>query len=91
VANEVVRNILRNQTKISSITDLEGVLEILKVLIKEGMQQSAGYPGVQSQRRGVETEETMEEQGMLARVVHLIQSPDNDTQFKVCRLDDVAL
>jgi len=53
------------------------------VLIKEGMQQPGGYPGVQSQRRGIETDETIEEQGWLARIVHLIYSPDNDTHSKL--------
>ena len=47
------------------------------------MQQPAGYPGVPSQRRGVETDETVEEQGWLARIVHLIQSPDNDMQYRL--------
>lgn len=47
------------------------------------MQQPSGYPGAQSQRRGGETEETIEEQGWLARIVHLVQGPDNDTQLKV--------
>lgn len=46
------------------------------------MQQPGGYPGVPSQRRGMETDETIIEQGWLARMVHLIQSSDNDTQFK---------
>lgn len=83
VAGEIARSIMRNQTKISTVDNLNGVLEILRVLIKEGLQQSGGYPGVQSQRRGVETDETIEEQGWLARIVHLIQSPDNDTQFEL--------
>lgn len=81
VAGEIARNILRNQTRISTLNDLDNVLEVLKVLIKEGMQQP-GYPGAPSQRRG-ETEETIEEQGSLARIVHYIQGPDNDTQLKV--------
>jgi vacuolar protein sorting-associated protein 35 len=85
VAREVARNLQQNQTKISSLSALEGVLEILKVLIKEGTQQPAGYPGVQ-QRRGIETDETVEEQGWLARIVHLIQSPDNDTQYKLLQM-----
>ena len=47
------------------------------------MQQTAGYPGVPNQRRGAETDETVVEQGWLARIVHLIQSPDNDNQFRL--------
>jgi vacuolar protein sorting-associated protein 35 len=85
VAGEVARSLQRNQTKISTLSALEGVLEILKVLIKEGTQQPAGYPGVQ-QRKAIETDETVEEQGWLARIVHLIQSDDNDTQFKLLQL-----
>ena len=85
VAGEVARNLQRNQTKISTLPALEGVLEILKVLIKEGTQQPAGYPGVQ-QRKALETDETVEEQGWLARIVHLIHSDDNDTQYKLLQM-----
>ncbi|KAK4981262.1 retromer complex subunit Vps35 [Elasticomyces elasticus] len=82
VAGEIARSLLRNETNITTSERLEGVLEILKVLIKEGMQQS-GYPGGPAQRRVLETDETIEEQGWLARIVHLIRAPDNDTQFKL--------
>ncbi|MCJ1350547.1 MAG: Vacuolar protein sorting-associated protein 35 [Icmadophila ericetorum] len=86
VAGEVAQSILRNNTKISTVQNLEGVLEILRVLIREGMQQPSGYPGVPSQRRGAETDETIEEQGWLARIIHNINSPDLDTQFKLLQI-----
>jgi vacuolar protein sorting-associated protein 35 len=89
VAGEVARSLHRNQTKISTPSALEGVLEILKVLIKEGTQQPAGYPGVQ-QRKAVETDETIEEQGWLARIVHLIHSDDNATQYKLLQMTKQA-
>ncbi|KFX90930.1 hypothetical protein V490_06191 [Pseudogymnoascus sp. VKM F-3557] len=82
IAGEVAKTLLKTLTKTSTVAGLESVLEILKVLIKEGSQPPAGYPGVQ-QRRVVETDETIEEQGWLARIVHLIHSDDNDTQFKL--------
>jgi vacuolar protein sorting-associated protein 35 len=85
VAGEIARSLQRNQTKISTLSALEGVLEILKVIIKEGTQQPAGYPGVQ-QRKAIETDETIEEQGWLARIVHLIHSDDNDTQYKLLQM-----
>lgn len=85
VAGEIARSLQKNQTKISTLSALEGVLEILKVLIKEGTQQPAGYPGVQ-QRKAIETDETIEEQGWLARIVHLIHSDDNDTQYKLLQM-----
>ncbi|KAI9929134.1 hypothetical protein ASPWEDRAFT_106440 [Aspergillus wentii DTO 134E9] len=84
VAGEVARNLLKNRTLIATTDNLDRVLQALKVLIKEGTQQAMGYPGaVQSQRRGGETDETVEEQGWLARLVHLIQAPENDTQLKL--------
>ncbi|KAL8706048.1 MAG: hypothetical protein Q9201_000870 [Fulgogasparrea decipioides] len=86
VAAEVAQNILRKQTRISTPSNLEGVLEILRVLVREGMQQPGGYPGLSNQRRSTETDETLKEQGWLARLVHLIQSPDNDTQLKLLQI-----
>lgn len=83
VAGEVARNILRNETKITTQANLEGVLSILSVLIKEGMQPPSGYPGGPARRGAVETDETVEEQGWLARIVHLIKGEDNTSQFKL--------
>ena len=84
VAGQVARSLLQAQKRISTPENLDGVLEILQVIIKEGAPQPSGPSGVQAQRRTMETEETIEEQGWLARIVHLIQSPDNDTQYQVC-------
>ncbi|KAI4257420.1 MAG: hypothetical protein LQ352_001656 [Teloschistes flavicans] len=86
VAAEVAQSILRTETRISTLENLEGVLGILRVLIREGMQQPGVYPGISSQRRNAETDETLMEQGWLARLVHLIQGPDNDTQFKLLQI-----
>ncbi|KAJ5390622.1 uncharacterized protein N7496_001690 [Penicillium cataractarum] len=83
VAGEIVRSLLKNRTLITTTENLDRVLQVARVLIKEGLQQSTGYPGAPSQRRGGETDETIEEQGWLARLVHLIQAPDNDTQLKL--------
>ncbi|KAI1973588.1 retromer complex subunit Vps35 [Ophidiomyces ophidiicola] len=89
VAGDIARKILNNNIWIRTMENLNNVLQILKVLIKEGMQQPLGYPGVSSQRRG-ETDETIEEQGWLARIVHFIQAPDNETQFKLLQKTKTA-
>ncbi|THW66961.1 vacuolar protein sorting-associated protein 35, partial [Aureobasidium pullulans] len=86
VAGEVARSLLRNETRISTPENLQGVLEIVKVLIKEGMQQPSGYPGGPVRRAAAETDETVEEQGWLARLVHLIRGEDCNTQFKLLQL-----
>ncbi|KAI0802815.1 vacuolar protein sorting-associated protein 35 [Xylaria sp. FL0064] len=85
VAGEVARSLLRDRIHISTTTQLENVLEVLKVLIKQGTQQPSGYPGG-PQRRAMETDETMEEQGWLARIVHLLNGQDNDTQFRLLQI-----
>ncbi|KAK5233764.1 retromer complex subunit Vps35 [Exophiala xenobiotica] len=82
VAGEVAKNILRNRVKITTTQHLEGVMSLLKVIIKEGIQQPGGYPGLNRQRGG-ESDETVEEQGWLARMVHFIEGADNDTQLKL--------
>lgn len=90
VAGEVARNLLRNETKITTPANLDGVLSILSVLIKEGMQSPSGYSGGPARRGAVETDETVEEQGWLARIVHLIQGSDNVTQFKLLQSTKTA-
>ncbi|KAI5294040.1 Vacuolar protein sorting-associated protein 35 [Ascosphaera acerosa] len=83
VAGEIARSLLKNRTAITTQENLERVMSILGVLIQEGQQTSpVRYAGLQPQRRG-ETDETIEEQGWLARIVHYIQGPDNDTQLEV--------
>ncbi|TKX25661.1 vacuolar protein sorting-associated protein 35 [Elsinoe australis] len=81
VAGEVARSILRNETPIRTTENLSSVLEIIKVLIKEGTAAPSGYPGGPARRAPLETDETIEEQGWLARIVHLIHSTDANTQF----------
>jgi vacuolar protein sorting-associated protein 35 len=83
VAGELARSLLRNETKIVTPENLDGVLSILSVLIKEGMQTPVSYPGGPIRRGAVETEETVEEQGWLARIIHLIRAADNTTQFQL--------
>jgi vacuolar protein sorting-associated protein 35 len=38
VAGEIARSLMRNKTPITSVENLDSVLEILKVLIREGIQ-----------------------------------------------------
>lgn len=82
VAGEVARSLLRNQTKIVTPEQLTNVLDVLKVLIVEAS------PAPQGPQRGrpYETDETLEEQGWLARIVHLLNAENNDTQYKLLQL-----
>ncbi|KAI9726162.1 MAG: Vacuolar protein sorting-associated protein 35 [Chrysothrix sp. TS-e1954] len=81
LAGEISKSLIRNHTNVASVENLDSVMEILRVLIKEGSQQS-GYTGG-PMRRSQESEDVQEEQGWLARIVHLISGPDNETQLKL--------
>lgn len=81
---------MQNQIKIDSEEGLSSILEILRVIIKEGTQQQPNYSGGPLQRRGAETDETIEEQGQLARIVHLLRAPKNDTQYKLLQVAQKA-
>jgi vacuolar protein sorting-associated protein 35 len=83
VAGELAHVLLQNQVKIDSEGNLNAVLEVLKVIIKEGAQPPTGYTGGPIARKTTETDSTLMEQGWLARIVHLIQCPTNDIQFSV--------
>jgi len=79
----VSKSLLDNDTKITTPEQLEGVLEIVRVIVREGTQQAFSPATGSNQRRSAETEETIEEQQQLARIVHLLKGTDNDTQFKL--------
>ncbi|PSR80671.1 vacuolar protein sorting-associated protein 35 [Coniella lustricola] len=86
VAGEVARTLLKNQTPISTATQLENVLGVLSVLVKEGTQSQPAYPGAPARARTMETDETIEEQGWLARLTHLLAAENNDSQFKLLQM-----
>jgi vacuolar protein sorting-associated protein 35 len=82
VAAAVSASILNNNTIISTPEDVEGVLSLVRVLIKEGAQSTT--PTIQ---RTLETEETVEEQGWLARMVHLFTNKDDaETDFEILKV-----
>ncbi|ODQ49918.1 vacuolar protein sorting-associated protein VPS35 [Saitoella complicata NRRL Y-17804] len=88
VAAEVTRATLRSGTPIETPEDVEGVLELCKVLITDSGAQ-ANYPQVAGKRG--DSEDIIEEQGWLARMVHLFRSEDLDTQLKLLQTARKAL
>jgi vacuolar protein sorting-associated protein 35 len=83
VAAAVSASILNNNTIISTPEDVEGVLSLIRVLIKEGAQTA--MPAAAA--RLVETDETIEEQGWLARMVHLFTNEDSaETDFEILKV-----
>lgn len=95
---------LKNETIIESPEDVDGVLELCHVLIKDQTdnssasrtasvgstvlngQSTGGMNSISSRKQGphfVEREELAEEQGWVARMVHLFRTDSLDIQFEV--------
>ena len=83
VAAAVSHSILNNETTISTSEDVEGVLSLIRVLIKEGIQTSP-MPGANP--RTTESDDTIEEQGWLARMVHLFTNVESaEIDFEILK------
>ena len=92
LSHAVISSILKNETIIETPEDVNGVLELCHVLIKD--QSDSGLhsgttgqqPGNKDPRRQgpyLDREDIAEEQGWVARMVHLFRADSVDTQFEV--------
>jgi vacuolar protein sorting-associated protein 35 len=93
IAHSIISSVLKNETIVEAPEDVDGVLELCHVLIKD-QSDSTSNPvngtGNQSstnmRRQGphfVEREEMAEEQGWVARMVHLFRAESLDVQFEL--------
>ena len=94
IAHSIVSSVLKNETIIESPEDVDGVLELCHVLIKDqtdsgtppapnGQQQVNTRDGRRQGPYFIEREEMAEEQGWVARMVHLFRAESLDVQFEV--------
>ncbi|KIM51553.1 hypothetical protein SCLCIDRAFT_18377 [Scleroderma citrinum Foug A] len=89
IAHSVVSSVLKNETIIETPRDVDGVLDLCLVLIKD-QSDAAPTPGVSAakdiRRQGphfAERDDVVEEQGWLARMVHLFRAESLDVQFEL--------
>lgn len=93
LAQGLVSSVLKNETIIEAPEDVDGILELCSVLIKDQNDvvppvPSHGSRTSMSERRpGIggphEKEDLAEEQGWIARMVHLFRAESLDVQFEV--------
>ncbi|EDR08317.1 uncharacterized protein LACBIDRAFT_250191 [Laccaria bicolor S238N-H82] len=83
IAHSVVSSVLKNETIVESPEDVDGVLELCHVLIKDQSDSGAALApnGSQTNR-----EEMAEEQGWVARMVHLFRAESLDVQFELLQV-----
>ncbi|KAH9440711.1 hypothetical protein MJO29_009462 [Puccinia striiformis f. sp. tritici] len=91
IGHSVVASILKNETRIADPVDCKGVLDMCHVLVRDQRDAGVGMPTQMGHRqamgsRGQQTydpEEMAEEQGWLARMVHLLHNDDLDVHAKL--------
>lgn len=86
VASVIVSSLLQKRTVIDNVEDAEGTFDLLKVLIVQDSQPQNNGQRETRRSRDVDSDETVEEQGWLARLVHFLKSDDLDTQFKLLQV-----
>ncbi|KAL4069049.1 vacuolar protein sorting-associated protein 35 [Scleroderma citrinum] len=89
IAHSVVSSVLKNETLIETPRDVDGVLDLCHVLIKD-QDDAVPAPGVgaakEARRQGPHfpvREDVVEEQGWLARMVHLFRAESLGVQFEL--------
>ncbi|KAH9982074.1 vacuolar protein sorting-associated protein 35 [Lactifluus volemus] len=86
LAHAIVSSVLKNETVVEDPEDVHGILELCQVLIREQPDAAPLPPGTGG-RRGPfgasEREDVAEEQGWIARMVHLFRSESLGTQFEL--------
>ncbi|KAF8555930.1 vacuolar protein sorting-associated protein 35 [Imleria badia] len=89
IAHSVVTSVLKNETVIETPGDVDGVLDMCHVLIKD-QTDAVGGSAVKDvkeiRRQGpyvVEKEDMAEEQGWVARMVHLFRAESLAVQFEL--------
>ncbi|KZT68818.1 vacuolar protein sorting-associated protein 35 [Daedalea quercina L-15889] len=90
LAHGLISSVLKNETIIETPEDVNGILELCHVLIRDQTDGAGMLLGSQAipkeQRRGVyhpDREEMAEEQGWVARMVHLFRAESLDVQFEL--------
>ncbi|KAF9242390.1 vacuolar protein sorting-associated protein 35 [Melanogaster broomeanus] len=92
IAHSVVSSVLKNETIIENPGDVDGVLDLCHVLIKDQVDAAAGtgMKEVKEVRRQgpyfLEREDLAEEQGWVARMVHLFRADSLDVQFELLQM-----
>jgi len=92
IGHSVVASILKNETRIADPVDCKGVLDMCHVLVRDQRDAGVGMPTQMGHRQAMSSrghqqtydpEEMAEEQGWLARMVHLLHNDDLDVHAKL--------
>ncbi|KAH7103204.1 vacuolar protein sorting-associated protein 35 [Auriculariales sp. MPI-PUGE-AT-0066] len=92
IAHSIVGSVLKNDTVIENPEDVDAILELCQVLIKEQRDATTGLGAVTHgyakdprRQQYPEQDDLAEEQGWLAKMVHLFRSDSLDVQFELLK------
>ncbi|KZT09009.1 vacuolar protein sorting-associated protein 35 [Laetiporus sulphureus 93-53] len=86
LAHALISSVLKNETIIETPEDVNGILELCHVLIRDQTDSGSASQGGKELRRGPyyqEMAEMAEEQGWMARMVHLFRAESLDVQYEL--------
>ncbi|KAF8330446.1 vacuolar protein sorting-associated protein 35 [Cantharellus anzutake] len=86
IATSIVSSILKNETYLETPEDVSGILDVCHVLIRDQTDTGVGMGSTgPSGGRGIriDPEDVAEEQGWVARMVHLLRSDDLEVQHEL--------
>lgn len=86
LSHAIVASVLKNETIIETPEDVRGVLDLCQVLIRDQLDTIPGKQVAQPVRRPpyvADREEMAEEQGWVARMIHLFRTDSLDVQFEL--------
>ncbi|KAL1921380.1 uncharacterized protein VTP21DRAFT_11096 [Calcarisporiella thermophila] len=83
VSHAVVTSILKNSTIIEDPEDATVIFELCGVLLRDQKDAPKSGDGSEFMHGEYDLEDSAEEQGWLARMIHLLKSDDVDQQFKL--------
>lgn len=81
VGQAILASLLRHHTSIDNVEDAAGILDLCSVLVTPS--GGSGADVVAQRKDNAYTSDIAEQQGWLARVIHLLKSPDPKVQFQV--------
>lgn len=92
LSHAVISSVLKNETVIETPEDVNGILNLCHVLINDQTDSGLGAAGSQQSLKDgrrvgpyhSDREDLAEEQGWVARMVHLFKADSLDVQFEVC-------
>ena len=86
IATSIISSVLKNETYLETPEDVSGILELCHVLVRDQTDAGVGMSSMGpsgGRNMKMNLEDLAEEQGWVARMIHLLRAEDLDVQNEV--------